>query len=581
MKKKKIDKGILYSFNIMTEHASYIFSAYSTILSLSEEEILQTGYQITNGSPIPSFDENLLIELCKDAQKLFKNEENIINLEGDIIVVGDIHGSLHDLLRILKYIQSSKCKVLFLGDYVDRGFFSLECITLLFAFKVMYPDNYFLIRGNHEFDSMCSCYGFKKELLNYHNPKKAIKLVSNGNRPGMILDKVDYNFTDGEKEDNKSHHISKEMLCDAYFSNHVYMYCHKYTEKLYNAFINAFSYLPICAIVNQTSLCIHGGISPKLEKLDKINRRIQRPITDFDQNPLLSDLIWGDPSHEQMNQSSTQLYYDNPRGRGNLFSGIALSNFLRSNNLKRIIRAHQCVLNGTEQKFNEKCITVFSASSYNCQMGNSSGILKIVQKGDKVEPVTFEPLSRLKKSDANYYKVQAFETETTKPMFNVINGNIRSSYSMAPDAVLQLDLDDMQLKLQENKLQSFYLGKEDSSRLKRSIMLSKKSKTTSILNCKKLTYDFSFNTGVHHKKSMRSKSFRFPKPPLVDDFDITKCDNSNEQNAMSEIESPFVIHPSTDIVRVQPFASQPMSCIIQKPSFPQNSIQKLQQKVHF
>lgn len=93
---------------------------------------------------IPSFDEELIIDLCFNAQNIFQKESNILELEGDLIVVGDIHGSLHDLLRILKFIQEGKFNVLFLGDYVDRGNFSLECITLLYALKIIYPDQYYI-----------------------------------------------------------------------------------------------------------------------------------------------------------------------------------------------------------------------------------------------------------------------------------------------------------------------------------------------------------------------------------------------------------------------------------------------------
>ena len=144
--------------------------------------------------------------------------------------------------------------------------------------------------------------------------------------------------------------------------------------------MEAFAYLPICALVNKTSLCIHGGLSPQFDKVDRIRKKIQRPIYNFDENKLLSDVLWGDPSHEEMVQQSSQLFYDNPRGRGKFFTGIAVSNFLKGNDLKRIIRAHECVVNGIEESFKEKCITVFSASSYDHQDGNSSGILKIYKQ---------------------------------------------------------------------------------------------------------------------------------------------------------------------------------------------------------
>lgn len=504
----------------MKEHASYVFSAYSSILALPEEKILQVGNQFKNGYPIPSFDEDLLINLCGDAQKLFEKENNIIELEGDTIVIGDIHGSIHDLLRILKYISTTSANILFLGDYVDRGFFSLECITLLFAYKVMYPNTFYFIRGNHEFDSMCSNYGFKKEILNYHNPKKKLKLVTGPNVNEN--EKHESSSKRSKSTVSKDDNLSNEILCDSYYANHINMNCHKYTEKLYLAFMEAFAYLPICAIVNETSLCIHGGISQKFDKIDKIRKKIQRPIHNFDENKLLCDVIWGDPSHEE---TSSQLFYDNPRGRGKFFTGMALSSFLKGNNLKRIIRAHECVINGIEESFKEKCITVFSASSYDRPNGNRSGILKISIQGDKISPVIFDPLDRLDKSDTIYYKVQAFQKETTRPMFNVRNTRIRSSFSSINGQLPNIHLQTSDLKISGNKSQDFLLS-NSLSPFKRSIV-NKKSKNQSIFNCKKLCYDCSFNTCVKKKVTIIENPAHFDDLQREEE-EIEVNENANE-----------------------------------------------------
>ena len=173
-------------------------------------------------------------------KRIFENEENIIKLDGDVIVVGDIHGSFHDLLRILKYVQENDNKVLFLGDYVDRGDFSLECITILFSFKVLYPNNFFLLRGNHEFDTMCNQYGFKDEVLNYHNPKKVKESIHDN----------DYSRAEKEKKPNKSKTSIKNKKYDEYYASHNNMDCYNYSEKLYEAFLQTFSYLPNGCVVN-------------------------------------------------------------------------------------------------------------------------------------------------------------------------------------------------------------------------------------------------------------------------------------------------------------------------------------------
>lgn len=349
-------------------NSAYILSAYSFIFSETLEQILDVGYQSREGHPIPSFDENVLLNLCTEAQQIFEREDNVLKIEGDLIIVGDIHGSLHDLLRILKFIHDNDSKVLFLGDYVDRGNFSLECITILFALKVKNPDKFYLIRGNHEFDQLCSQYGFKEEILNYYNPKKS-------------------------ETDNSN---------DEYFSEHTHIDCYKYTEKLYDQFVQVFSYLPICAIVNETTFCIHGGLSPKFDHIDDINS-IHRPIKTFEESGLLSDLVWGDPSH------GSTLFDENPRGRGFMFNGEAIRTFLMNNSLSRIIRGHQCVRKGLLSVFNDKLITVFSASSYDKLMGNSSSLLQLFQKDDTMVVTTFIPIRRLMKNETVYYKVQTLD----------------------------------------------------------------------------------------------------------------------------------------------------------------------------
>lgn len=175
--------------------------------------------------------------IIESAEELIKKESNILHLEGTFNIIGDIHGNVDDLIRIFEkqgYPQSSK--YLFMGDYVDRGSFSVEVLLILYSLKVLFPDHIHFLRGNHESESICSSYGFKAECSR------------------------------------------------------------KYTQKLYYRFNESFLFLPFAAIVNKKYFCVHGGISPHTTSLTKISK-IKRPI-DSDRSPEISGFVWSDPNRK-------------------------------------------------------------------------------------------------------------------------------------------------------------------------------------------------------------------------------------------------------------------------------------------
>jgi len=175
-----------------------------------------------------------ITNLCTTSRQVFLDQPILLELEAPIKIVGDIHGQFSDLLRLFEYGGfPPEANYLFLGDYVDRGQNSLETICLLLAYKIKYPENFFLLRGNHECASINRIYGFYDECKR------------------------------------------------------------RYNVKLWRTFTDCFNCLPLAAIVDEKIFCVHGGLSPEIHQMEQV-RRIQRP-TDIPDCGLVCDLLWADP----------------------------------------------------------------------------------------------------------------------------------------------------------------------------------------------------------------------------------------------------------------------------------------------
>ena len=109
------------------------------------------------------------LELIDLAASLFsmchlEKERTLLEVRDPITIVGDIHGQFYDLVKLLEVAGSpEEMKYLFLGDYVDRGSFSMEVLMLLFAVKVCYPTTVLMLRGNHECRQMNTFFNFRAE----------------------------------------------------------------------------------------------------------------------------------------------------------------------------------------------------------------------------------------------------------------------------------------------------------------------------------------------------------------------------------------------------------------------------------
>ena len=134
------------------------------------------------------FTRDEVIGICKNVSVEFLKEEMLVEIEikegeDDLNICGDLHGQLVDFYEILckiglptnEKVNGKFRKYLFLGDYVDRGMFSIETICLLFLFKILYKEHIILLRGNHEDFSTNYNYGLKEECKKKY-PEKFMKL---------------------------------------------------------------------------------------------------------------------------------------------------------------------------------------------------------------------------------------------------------------------------------------------------------------------------------------------------------------------------------------------------------------------
>ena len=178
-----------------------------------------------------------LKQLCEKAKEIFIEESNVQNVSAPVIICGDIHGQIYDLLELFKKggdVPNSR--YVFMGDYVDRGYNGVEVLELLLALKVKYPEHITLLRGNHESRQICFAYGFYEEITRKYGNANA-----------------------------------------------------------WEYFTDLFDYLPLAALVEGKIFCVHGGLSPYVSTVDQIrliNRKMEIP-----REGVFCDLMWSDPDN--------------------------------------------------------------------------------------------------------------------------------------------------------------------------------------------------------------------------------------------------------------------------------------------
>eukprot|EP01128_Nolandella_sp_AFSM9_P011296 TRINITY_DN7_c8_g1_i1.p1 TRINITY_DN7_c8_g1~~TRINITY_DN7_c8_g1_i1.p1 ORF type:complete len:324 (+),score=58.48 TRINITY_DN7_c8_g1_i1:48-974(+) len=176
-----------------------------------------------------------LKKLCEYVKELLLEESNVQPVASPVTICGDIHGQFYDLQELFKTGgEVPDTNYIFMGDFVDRGYYSLESLTLLLVLKARYPDKVTLLRGNHESRQITQVYGFYDECQN------------------------------------------------KYGNANVWKYC-----------TQVFDLLTIAALVDGRVLCVHGGLSPDVRTLDQI-RTIPRN-QEVPHEGAFCDLMWSDP----------------------------------------------------------------------------------------------------------------------------------------------------------------------------------------------------------------------------------------------------------------------------------------------
>lgn len=335
--------------------------------------------------PIP---EAQVRELCHKARELLIEEGNVVTVAAPVTICGDIHGQFHDLMELFRVGgDPPDTNYLFMGDFVDRGFYSLESFLLLLCLKVRYPDRMTLIRGNHESRQITTVYGFYDECLRKYGSANVWRYccdVFDYLALGAIV--LGASNTLSPPNESISSQVYEEEdieieVCNA--EGDIMSRFQRQTGEQKSPNGAATKTGPPGSSASGASggstgnptgavLCVHGGLSPLIDTVDKI--RLLDRKQEVPHEGAMCDLLWSDPDE-------IDGWGLSPRGAGFLFGSDIVKVFNHRNDLSLIARAHQLVMEGFKEMFDASIVTVWSAPNYCYRCGNVAAVLELSEGG--------------------------------------------------------------------------------------------------------------------------------------------------------------------------------------------------------
>ncbi|KAL8709881.1 MAG: hypothetical protein Q9220_005497 [cf. Caloplaca sp. 1 TL-2023] len=339
-------------------------------------------------------------DLCHKARELLIEEGNVVQVDAPVTICGDIHGQFHDLMELFRVGGDvPDTNYLFMGDFVDRGFYSLESFLLLLCLKVRYPDRITLIRGNHESRQITTVYGFYDECMRKYGSANvwryccevfdylalgALVLGTSAQLEPAYMD-IELPVVDEEIEIEIMN--SRNEVTSRFPRNRrrVYDPNEEGGGTTNNNNNNMTSSPPRDGQTPPRTpkpqyedpptpssggavLCVHGGLSPLIDTVDKI--RLLDRKQEVPHEGAMCDLLWSDPDE-------IDGWGLSPRGAGFLFGSDIVKRFNHLNDLSLIARAHQLVMEGFKEMFDSSIVTVWSAPNYCYRCGNVAAILEL------------------------------------------------------------------------------------------------------------------------------------------------------------------------------------------------------------